>query len=311
MASISALILGNEKSRTGLTSVITGNTKELQNALKTNKDALKNIQAFVEKNPNMAERILAALVKIGIMIPLAVLSNGMAVGFVESTALSRKEGETGSLTAKKAIGKSGSIAASIDAIGARLEANTNDQGVRILGRTKIFLDAVKPKDDKTLPKKDEVMKSVEDAIKVTIEDIKDEKKKTELTKLSETYKKSQEKLMTAFESNKLTSADVPALLDQLTQNTFTYYARVEELQGFQFKGFWAGIMKQGIGLGLSGSMTSVSYTDNGTRLDAAVGEASLDAHKKVLTQPEKVKLLNGGQYSYSIPNGEYEVLKIT
>lgn len=92
----------------------------------------------------MAERILAALVRIGIMIPLAVLSNGMAVGFVETTNLSKKDGETGSLTAKKAIGKSGSMAASIDALGVRLEGNTNDQGVRIFGRTKAFLDAVKP-----------------------------------------------------------------------------------------------------------------------------------------------------------------------
>ena len=57
------------------------------------------------------------------------------------------------------------------------------------------------------------MKIVDDAIKTTTEDIKDDKKKTELTKLSETYKKSQEMLMTAFESNDLTIADIPALLD--------------------------------------------------------------------------------------------------
>lgn len=116
VASISALILGNEKSRTGLTSVITGKTNELQNALRTNTNALKNIQAFVEKNPNMAEQILGILTKIGIMLPLAVLSSGKLAGFVESTELSRKDGETGSLTAKKEIGKSGSIAASIDAM---------------------------------------------------------------------------------------------------------------------------------------------------------------------------------------------------
>lgn len=37
-------------------------------------------------------------------------------------------------------------------------------------------------------------------------------------------------------------------------------------------------------------MTSVSYSDNGTRLNAAVGEATVNS--RVLTQPEKVKLLN-------------------
>lgn len=42
----------------------------------------------------MAERILAALVRVGIMLPLAILSGGMAVGFVETTDLSKKEGET-------------------------------------------------------------------------------------------------------------------------------------------------------------------------------------------------------------------------
>lgn len=62
-------------------------------------------------------------------------------------------------------------------------------------------------------------------------------------------------------------------------------------------------MKQGIGLGLSGAMTSVSYSDNGTRLDAAVGEASLGAHRKILTQPEKVSLLKGERYSYSVTDG--------
>lgn len=68
-------------------------------------------------------------------------------------------------------------------------------------------------------------------------------------------------------------------------------------------------MKQGIGLGLSAAMTTVSYSDNGTRLDAAVGEASLDAHRKILTQPEKVSLLNGERYSYSVTDG-IETVKI-
>ena len=68
-------------------------------------------------------------------------------------------------------------------------------------------------------------------------------------------------------------------------------------------------MKQGIGLGLSGAATSVSYSDNGTHLGAALAEASVN--KKVLTQPEKVRLLTGEKYSYSVSErDDIETVKI-
>lgn len=74
MASVGQLILGERGAVAGLESVITGRTEQFKQALTANKDALKTIAQKLSNDPSGLESFLNFVAKIGIMLPLGILS---------------------------------------------------------------------------------------------------------------------------------------------------------------------------------------------------------------------------------------------
>lgn len=109
--------------------VITGEgVKKLENAL-DNPDTVSRFQQTLEdrgilkEDPRFIEKVASALMRIGVSAGFTVLSQGMLMGYMESTKLTHKDpqGVLGSdglnLSVRKDIGRSGgSIVGSVDLV---------------------------------------------------------------------------------------------------------------------------------------------------------------------------------------------------
>ncbi len=194
----------------------------------------------------------------------------------------------GNLTAKSGLGESGSVAGSLDLVGARLEANWNDPEMRISNRLAAVVESQDPKGA-----------SIALVEKVNTE-ATNSKAKDAIVSLGTQYMNAIEQLSAL--------PDSPARKDAMAHNTMNYLARVEQANGAQLKGVFAGFTKTGWMLGLSGAMTDRSGNINNINTGAArlEGEAlgrqkiSLEEQNKILEIKGITSLDNGG---YAFPDG--------
>lgn len=154
MADLSAILMPGEgnNARAGLIAVIEPGGKErfqayLQDPANQQKlaDAIAKAETL-DRGANIGEKIVSTLVRAGIMVPVTVLSKGTIGGYIEAAPLdSTKAGgrfsaSLSNVSGKMGIGESGSVQASLDLVGARIEANWNDPHARISNRTAAMRD---------------------------------------------------------------------------------------------------------------------------------------------------------------------------
>ena len=174
MADAMSIVLNDGKARSGLVAVLEGRTGELQTALNIpqNQKAFKELLAksgVLNREPQFLEKMVSALLRIGVLVPFSIMSGGTIGGYMEQGKLDIENGKLSkdgmSLTAKTGVGKEGSVAGSLDVVGARLEANWNDPEMRIANRLaavteakdkkKAISDLVARIDSESAPKKGE------------------------------------------------------------------------------------------------------------------------------------------------------------
>jgi len=217
--------MGDSGARAGLMAVIEPGGKEKFNQALNNP---KNAQKFadmlansevIKRDPSMLDKIVGTLLRFGIMVPLAVLSKGVVGGYIEQGTLdAKKRGldvSGANATVKRGIGESGSVAASLDLAGVRLEGNWNDPQMRIANRVAYVVDAPDPK-----------QASRELVNKVT-EESQGNKEIATIRDIGEQYVRAQDQL--------LALPDSEARKNALSQNTMSYLARVEQAKGAQLK----------------------------------------------------------------------------
>lgn len=130
MATVSSVMLGDTDARTGARAVIEGRTGELESALRNPEklarfqESLKNSKVL-ERDPNFVQKMLSVLLRMGINAGFTVLSGGALGGYVEQSQLSandtRRTGDKLNASLRGGVGESGSLVASADVAGIRLE----------------------------------------------------------------------------------------------------------------------------------------------------------------------------------------------
>lgn len=171
------------------------------------------------------------------------------------------------LTAKTGVGKEGSVAASLDVVGARLEANWNDPEKRIANR----LASVTESKDKKKTIADLVTKINSEVAPKAGEKPTDVSRK--VVELGNAFVAAQSQLHALPESQ--------AKSDAIAQNTLTYLSKVEKTRGFEFKGVFAAATLSGWMVGLSGVATDTSASFDGLKSSAATIEAASLAPKSL------------------------------
>ncbi len=224
MATIGQLTLGERGAVAGLESVISGRTDQFKQALTANKDALKQAAQKLSNNASGLETFLNTLAKIGIILPLNILSNYGVLLTADSKNVDKKLGTTGGLETKFAqFGEAGNLAASIKAIGLAIDVNTNDPSQRITHRTADFLKAVEAKDADVMKASEVVVtKAKEDNKNLSTEDL------TKLENLSKNYISIQKTSVDTVATNN--NIDPKVYGDILADQTFRYLSQVEELK---------------------------------------------------------------------------------
>ncbi|MFZ2255500.1 MAG: hypothetical protein WAW59_04045 [Patescibacteria group bacterium] len=164
------------------------------------------------------------------------------------------------LTAKTGVGEEGSVAASLDVVGARLEANWNDPEKRIANR----LASVTESKDKKKTIADLVTKINSEVAPKAGEKPTDVSRK--VVELGNAFVAAQSKLHGLPESQ--------AKSDAIAQNTLTYLSKVEKTRGFEFKGVFAAATLSGWMVGLAGVATDTSASFDGLKSSAATIEAA-------------------------------------
>jgi len=171
------------------------------------------------------------------------------------------------LTAKTGVGEESSAAASLDVVGARLEANWNDPEMRIANR----LASVTESKDKKKAIADLVTKINSEVATKAGEKPTDVSIK--VAELGHAFLAAQSQLHALPESQ--------AKSDAITQNTLTYLSKVEKTRGFEFKGVFAAATLSGWMVGLSGVATDTSASFDGLKSSAATIEAASLAPKSL------------------------------
>ena len=129
MATVSSVLLGDMDARTGARTVLEGRTGELEAALRDPQklarfqESLKNSKVL-ERDPNFVQKILSVLLRMGINAGFTVLSGGALGGYVEQSELSANDSRRGdklNASIRGSVGESGSLVASADLAGIRLE----------------------------------------------------------------------------------------------------------------------------------------------------------------------------------------------
>ncbi len=283
MADLTEAFLGKGV-RTGLASVIAGNTEALKTAISDTKKQEEFVRMIEKSNvikndPGYLVKIVSAFIRIGVQVPLSLLSKGTVGAYIESSKITPRWVEW-SLTAETPIGESGSVGISLDAVGIRLNGKWNNPSERIAGRTGVIHSLVAG-DKVTASDVQAGVKLLTDKVTSELPKWDDEKTKILRGQVEDISKSYIARVKEVFETNWL---DKKKKEEIITNMTLTYLSRAEAMKGFQLEGVFAAFNLAGWMLGLSGWKvdTSASFTGvnpDAARVEAKVWEKTLDQNK--------------------------------
>lgn len=130
MATVSSILLQDTDARTGARAVIEGRTGELEAALQNPEKIAKfhellKSSKVLDRDPGFIQKMLSVLLRMGINAGFTVLSGGALGGYIEQSELSakdtRRRGDKLNASLRGGVGESGSVVASADIAGIRLE----------------------------------------------------------------------------------------------------------------------------------------------------------------------------------------------
>ncbi len=284
MADLTEAFIG-KGARTWLRAVLEGSTDELQTAFndRTKQEQyLKMIQdsKVLDRDPAYIIKVISFLLKVGIQVPLALLSQGIVGWYIESQKITPK-GIEGSLTLDKNIGESGNVSASLDLLGVRLWAKWNSPTARITGLTEGLMGVVHAKGSDANSVQvgvDQITTKVLSEFQPPAQPDSEKRHKllstaNEVLAMSNSYEvKVKETLLTTLPSEK--KQEIIANL------TMMYLSRVEAMKGAQLEGVFAAFNSAGWMVWVSGGRVDTSATQSGVR------EWSVDIEASALRKKE-------------------------
>jgi hypothetical protein len=288
MSIVTSTLLGDKDARTGLLAVIEWRTEALQSALQDParlekfQDMLKNSEV-IKNDPNFAEKVVGVLMRMGVMVPLSVLSGGLVGGFVENSSIKLDKNTLASDRTNLSLGTTGdgkdkdasaSVRGSVDILGARLEGNWNDPTIRMQNRLAYVVNANNSKIAVA-----ELTKSILDSNLTKAWNTPTEASNT-IAELTTSYIGITDKVL----GNTVLSAEQKKNI--IAQNTAIYLAKVEKAQGFSFKWVFAAATLSGWFVGLSGVSVDTSASSNGVKLNVGKIEAKASENGKVISEIE-------------------------
>ena len=265
--------------RTWLRAVLEGSTDELKTALndtEKQKQYLKMIQdsKILDRDPAYITQVISFLLKVGIQVPLALLSQGMVGWYLEAQRITPK-GTEGWLTLDRNIGESGNISASLDLLGVRLWAKWNSPTARITGLTEGLMGVVRAKGSDA----NSVQIGVDQITTKVLWEFQpgsqpdSEKRQKLLRKADEVLAMSDSYVAKVKETMSTTLS--PEKKQEIIANlTMMYLSRVEAMKGIQLEWVFAAFNTAWWMVGLSGWKVDTSATSSGVREWSADIEAS-------------------------------------
>ncbi len=317
MADLTEAFIG-KWARTGLRAVIEGNTSELKNAVSQNPtkflEMLKK-DGILERDPAFMTKVISFLVRVGIQVPVAFFSGGMIGAYLESQEVTVNGAKWG-LTLEKWVGKNGSIWASADLLGLRLNAKWNSPTERIAGLTwgvKTLISG----DNLTAEAFNHGISSMTDKVvrdfMIPAGSKKDEEKENlskEVLSMSTSYQKRANEI---FTDTKLPQVKKEELI---TNMTLGYLSRVEAMKGTQLEWVFAAFNTVGWMAGLSGGKVDMAASFSWVAAWSSAIEAESLA-KNTLTPSQldewltKAKVIKNADGSYTLPaSGDIPAHKI-
>jgi hypothetical protein len=261
IADMSEILLG-KWARMGLSALIQWRADELQTALSNPANVAKYTEwltksGTLDRDPNFLVGLFAILVKLGVQVPLAILSKWMIWGYIESSKLT-SSGAKGSMSLGTNIGESGSAGISLDGLGVRLDAKWNDPAARISGRTQAFMDALKVSTNTPVAARQKLTESaLKDFVPTDAKDTKQTQIQDQAKMITDSYNKSMTHIDKLGYSEKTREV--------YDKNTVIYLSRLEELKWTNMSGLFLAAWVAGAFVWTSFSQVWRSATETGVK----------------------------------------------
>lgn len=281
VGTMTAVIFGNEKARSGLSSLIDGNVSKLESELSNPQNLAKFLEQIksskvIEKDPKFLEKLGWTLVKIGLNVGAKIASAGVLTLVHERESITAKSlssklsKENLSYTIAQKDAKS--VKASIDAIGVRVEWNWNDPKSAM---SELYTEFAKSPDK--LSAGNAIADKVRDKIAKSLK--WDNAAIQELNTLTANFKNNLQKNINLVSS--LPPQQQENRINIINKSVTDYLGKVFALKWLESKGLFLSANLAGLSVGLTGAEVQRSASDKGMIIDAGNIEASINDKEKL------------------------------